>query len=486
MAANYLHGVETIEIERGSRAIRQVKTAVIGIVGTAPIHLVDAADRTINYPTLVLNPRDAAKYFGPVTPGFTIPAALDAVFDQGAGICIVINVFDPATNRTVIAPASFTFASDKITLPQKGILVSSVTNVAATTTYVAGTDYTINIATGVVTRLSTGAIANNSQVQIGFTYANPTLVVPSAVIGAVDGSGNRTGMQGWQDSYSLFGFFPKILISPVYASLTSVTAEMVVQASRLRAIGLADAPIGTTFAQAITGRGPVGAINFNTSSDRLILCYPHVKVYDLATDTEVLEPYSPRLAGTIAGKDIEKGYWWSPSNSEIKGIVGVERRLTAGINDPNSEVNLLNEVGITTIFNAFGTGLRTWGNRTAAWPTVTHPRNFINVRRVADILHESVEFSMLQFLDQPISNGLIDAICQSVKSFINKLIGDGALIGGDCIYNPDRNSPQEISLGHLTFSLSFMPPPPLERITFESVIDINYLKSLTGSLGGNN
>ena len=485
MAANYLHGVETIEIERGSRPIRQVKTAVVGIVGTAPIHLVDSADRTINYPTLVLNPRDAVKYFGAATPGFTIPAALDAVFDQGAGICVVINVFDPAVHRTVVTPANFTFASDKITLPQKGILASTVTNVAATVTYVAGTDYTVDAASGVVTRLTAGAIPNNAQVAIGFTWANPTLVLPSAIIGTVDGGGNRTGMQAWQDTYSLFGFFPKILISPVFATLTSVTAEMVVQATRMRAIGLVDAPIGTTFAQAISGRGPLGAINFNTSSDRIILCYPHVKVYDLATDTEVLEPYSPRLAGTIAGKDIDKGFWWSPSNSEIRGIVGVERRLTAGINDPNSEVNLLNEVGITTIFNAFGTGLRTWGNRTAAWPTVTHPRNFINIRRVADILHESVEFSMLQFLDQPISNGLIDAICQSVKAYINKLIGDGALVGGDCTYNPDRNPPEEIALGHLTFDLSFMPPPPLERLTFESVIDINYLRSLTSSLGGN-
>lgn len=486
MAANYLHGVETIEIERGSRPIRQVKTAVVGIIGTAPIHLVETADRTINYPTLVLNPRDAAKYFGPATEGFTIPAALDAVFDQGAGICIVVNVFDPATHRTVVAPTNFTFADDKITLPEGGILAATVTNVAATTTYVVGDDYTIDIATGVVTRVSDGEIPNNGQVAIGYTYADPTEVLPSAIIGTIDGSGNRTGMQCWLDSYSLFGFFPKILIAPVFASLLSVTAELVIQASRLRAIGLVDAPIGTTFQQAISGRGPLGAINFNTSSDRLILCYPHVKVYDLETDTEVLEPYSPRLAGTIAGKDIEKGFWWSPSNSEIRGITGVERRLTAGINDPNSEVNLLNEAGITTIFNAFGTGLRTWGNRTAAWPTVTHPRNFINIRRVADILHESVEFSMLQFLDQPISNGLIDAICQSVKSYINKLIGDGALVGGDCIYNPDRNPPEEIALGRLLFGLDLMPPPPLERMTFESVIDINYLRSLTGNLGGNN
>ena len=55
MAASFLHGVETIEIEKGARTIKTVKTAVIGLVGTAPIHNVDEEYRTINEPTLILN-----------------------------------------------------------------------------------------------------------------------------------------------------------------------------------------------------------------------------------------------------------------------------------------------------------------------------------------------------------------------------------------------------------------------------------------------
>lgn len=483
MAANFLHGVETIEVEIGSRSIRQVKTSIIGIVGTAPIHTLPLADRTINYPVLVLNPEDAPGKFGLATPGFTIPAALDAIFDQGAGLCVVINVFDPAVHRAIVPAGPFTFTTDKITLPNQNVIDAIVTNTATTTTYVLGVDYSIDMDKGTVSRISTGDIPALASVQIGYTYADPTLVEPSDVIGTVNLSGNRTGMQAWADSYPLFGFFPKILIAPVYSTLTSVNAEIGVQIQRLRAIGISDAPIGTTFAQARAARGPDGSFGFNTSSDRMMLCYPHVKVYDLATNTEVLEPYSARRAGAIAAKDIEKGYWWSSSNTEIKGITGIERPLTSSINDPNSEVNLLNEVGIDTIFNAYGTGFRTWGNRSAAWPTVTHPRNFINVRRVADILHESIEFSLLQFLDMPISNGLIDSITQSVKAFIQKLIGDGALIGGDCSYNPAKNTPEQIALGHLTFDLSFMPPPPLERITIVSLIDLNYLKTLTGTLG---
>ncbi|STJ56389.1 phage-related contractile tail sheath protein [Escherichia coli] len=80
-----------------------------------------------------------------------------------------------------------------------------------------------------------------------------------------------------------------------------------------------DAPVGTTFAQALAGRGPEGTINFNTSSDRVRLCYPHVKVYDPVTNTERLEPLSQRAAGLRARVDLDKGYWWSSSNQEILG-----------------------------------------------------------------------------------------------------------------------------------------------------------------------
>lgn len=143
-----------------------------------------------------------------------------------------------------------------------------------------------------------------------------------------------------------------------------------------------------------------------------------------------MQPYSQRLAGVIAAKDVEKGYHWSPSNTEIQGIVGVERQLTSMINDPTSEVNALNECGVVTVFNSYGSGFRTWGNRSAAYPSSTNPTNFINVRRTADIIHESVEYSMLQFMDYPIDNGLIDSICETVNQFIRTLIGRGALIDG--------------------------------------------------------
>lgn len=407
MPASFLHGVETIEIEKGARTIKTVKTAVIGLVGTAPVEDVSEEYKTINEPVLILNEIDAVKYFGESKAGYTIPQALNAIFDQGAGVVIVINVFDPDRHEDV------------------------------------------------------------------------SKVTKGDIIGSIDAdTGKRTGIKAFQDCYSLFGYFPKIIISPVYCEDSAIVTEMNTICDKIRAIGIVDAPLGSSVQDAITGRGPQGTINFNISSDRIILCYPHLKVYDSVTDTNILEPYSQRLAGVIAAKDIDKGYHWSPSNTEINGIIGVEKQLTSMINDPNSEVNTLNEAGIVTVFNSYGSGFKTWGNRSAAYPNSTHVTNFINIRRTADILRESVEYSMLQFIDFPIDNGLIDSINETVNAFIRTLIGRGALIDGKCSYNPDKNPATEIANGHLIFDIEFMPPTPAERITFESFINIELLKSL--------
>ncbi len=166
------------------------------------------------------------------------------------------------------------------------------------------------------------------------------------------------------------------------------------------------------------------------------------------------------------------------SNQEIAGITGVERTISAMINDPNCEANLLNEVGITTVFNSFGTGLRLWGNRSAAWPTDTHPSNFENVLATGDIIDESIEYFCLQFIDQPITNAWIDSVAESVNGFLRKLVADGAILDGRCWYDPADNEPTELAASHVTFRRDYMPPTPAERITHKTRVNIDYLKNL--------
>ena len=98
MPASFLHGVEVIEVPIGPVAVTVVKSAVIGLVGTAPSWAVSAPSVAVapNTPALVSSALDAAN-FGPIVRGYTIPYALAAIQAQGAGQVIVVNVFNPTS-----------------------------------------------------------------------------------------------------------------------------------------------------------------------------------------------------------------------------------------------------------------------------------------------------------------------------------------------------------------------------------------------------
>lgn len=470
MAANYLHGVETIEIERGPRPVRTVKSAVIGLIGTAPAG-------PVNTSVLCLSEKDAAQ-FGSQLAGFSIPQALDAIYDHGAGTVIVINVLDPAKHKASVANETVIFGNDGKAKLAHGAVSSVVLKRGST--LLDATSYDVDAVNGTMVCVGT-QIPPGTTVTASYTWSDPSKVTAADIIGAIDAAGQRTGMKLLEDSYNLYGFKAKILIAPVFCTQKSVSTDLIALAEKLDAIAYIDAPVGTTFSQVLAGRGPSGTINFNTCSERARLCYPHVKVYDAATNSERLEPLSARAAGLRAKVDLEKGFWWSNSNKEILGITGVERSLSAMIDDPQSEVNLLNENGITTVFNSYGTGLLLWGNRTAAWPTVSHMRNFENVRRTGDVINESIRYFSQQYMDMPINQALIDALTESVNAYGRKLIGDGALLGFECWYDPARNEQTELAAGHLLLNYKYTPPPPLERLTFETEITSEYLVNLEGN-----
>lgn len=477
MAANYLHGVETIELPIGSVPIRVVKSAVIGLVGIAP----NGPKQTL---TLVQSQADAAQ-FGKNLPGFNIPHALEAIQKQGAGTVLVVNVFS-ATDHTVSVTETKTVANSKFKLTNPHIVDADADmdlelNDGSTPTpavFVKGTDYTVDDF-GNVSIIPTGDISNGDTVTCVYNRLDTTAVANADIIGD-EVSGVRTGMKVFTLAYQTFGFTPRMFIAPGYSAIKAIANELESYADTFNAHAILDSTLGALPTAAIADRGDITKA-FGTSSKRAILTYPRLKAYDEYIDADAVVPFSPYLAGVIAATDNTDGYWFSPSNRQIKGITGVERTITSAVNNAQTEANLLNEAGIVTVFNSFGTGLRVWGNRSAAFPTSTAPSNFIAVQRVADILHESVELAQLQFIDKPISSALIDAIRDTVNGFVRTLIGRGAIIDGECTYDPAKNPPTEIAAGHLTFDITFMPPTPAERVTFESFIDINLLATLNSS-----
>jgi len=468
MSASFLHGVETVEVNAGSKPVSVVKSAVIGLVGTAPIGSKDVL-------TLVKSKKDAAQ-FGSQLPGFTIPQALDSIFAQGAGTVLVVNVFDVASDVTAVTDESHSVTDGKFSLTYAPVADLVITNSGGTTTYVKGTHYTVDDF-GNVTIIPGSGIAEGASLLSDYKRLNTSSIADADVIGSVSGS-TRTGMELFDTAMTLFGYKPRILIAPGYSTDNEIAAALIAKAVSLKGHALIDAPIGKTVSGAIAGRGVGGTFNFATSNKRAILCYPHVKAYDPATGTSINKPLSSFLAGVMAATDLEFGYWYSPSNKEILGITGIEIPLTAALNDPTCDVNTLNEVGICTVFAAYGTGFRTWGNRSAAYPSNTDPDNFINVRRTADVIQESLELAMLPYIDQPLNNAVLDAVTEEVNSFLRTLQGRGAVVDGSCWYDPEKNPAEELAAGHVLFEYDFMPPTPAERFTFESYINKNLLNSL--------
>lgn len=467
----FLHGVETIVQDKGPRPVTVVKSAVIGLVGIAPIG-------PLNTLVQVNGTKDAAQ-FGKMVPGFSIPQALEHIFKQGVASVLVVNVFDPTEHCSDVTAESQTVTAGKLKLAYAPIGTVTVLNSAGEASgFVLGTDYTLDEYGNF--KVISGAIANATVLKFTYKKLNAAAITSSVINGTYNsGTGARTGMKCWALAKNQYGFNPKILIAPGYSSVTAVATELISQANTFRAVTLLDAAYGTTVSTAITNRGVGASSNFNTASKRAYLLYPYLKAYDPASDSNIDFPYSMFMAGVIAATDNSLGYWYSPSNKEIKGIVGVERNITAGANDIGSDANILNEAGITTVFNTFGSGYNTWGNRSAAYPTVTTPDNFLSVQRTADVIHESLENAALQFIDRPINKALIDAIRETGNSFIRLLIQRGALTAGsEVIFDVNNNPVEEIAAGHLTFDIVMMPPVPGERITFNSFIDIALLKNV--------
>lgn len=93
--SDYLHGVRVLEINEGTRPIRTVPTAVIGMVGTA-------SDADNDYfpegkSVLVTDVRNALEKAG--NQG-TLAQSLDAIKDHGNAVCVVVRAKQVATPAT--------------------------------------------------------------------------------------------------------------------------------------------------------------------------------------------------------------------------------------------------------------------------------------------------------------------------------------------------------------------------------------------------
>lgn len=308
----------------------------------------------------------------------------------------------------------------------------------------------------------TGAVVVVIRVEEGEDEA---ATISNVAGGYSDASGSYTGIHALLTCESVVKQKPKILIVPGYSKESAVSAEMVAITDRLKACFIADGP-NTTDTAAIAYREMLG-------SKRFYMADPWVKVWDTETNAEVIRPISPRVAGRIAKTDNERGFWWSPSNNTLGGILGPARSVDFSLGDPNCRANLLNANDVATIIQQ--DGYRLWGNRTCS---TDQKWAFLSVVRTADLINESIQRGHFWAIDRNITKTYIEDVVESVNNYIRSLVNQGALLGGRCWADPELNTPDQLEAGRVWFDVEFTPPTPAERITFRSHLVNDYFAEI--------
>lgn len=453
------HGTETKRVTGGSVAVETVDGAIIGIVGTAP-------KGSLNELTLCQTKKDFAQFGTILNQGFTLPDAFDVLARYASGQVYVVNVLDTSKHKTEVSDEALTL--DNTTLiantAKQGLLSATIKSDGSALTL--DEDYSINLETGEV-RFKT--IKEN--LTATYTYADPSKVTEDDIKGGVDSlTGKRKGFELIRDGFNLFGADAKILICPEFDKTASCAAALGTLAEQLKAVAYVQLPKGTSLSKAIQGRGPLGTINASASSERVRHFFP----YALGSSNE-LESLAVHAAGLRMKVDTDEGYWFSTSNHQLQGVIGMEIPLTARIDDIQSETNRLNAVGITTIFNSFGTGFRLWGNRSSNYPTVTHIINFETALRTGDLIDESIRRVELQYVDRPIDDALIDSLLDTVDTYLRAL---PSIVGYSVSLDYDYDLVDAFSKGQVPLKYEYTPKIPAERITNTSIMTRKYLINL--------
>lgn len=369
----------------------------------------------VNHAQLITSLEQAVTEFGEDIGGFTIPSALNFIFSHVTAKVIVINVLENADAAALLD------GEGKMTLDESQ---KWVTNIGEETLPLA-TDYSANLIAGLDL------------------------------------------ISGLEDS---MGIKPNLVICPGYSQLAAIMGKMISVAEKCSGFAIVDM-YASDVAAALEARNGTYA----SASPALILTYPRIMRYNAHESEKQPIGLSVAWACSKAATDTVLGYWVSPSNYELAGILATEIKIISSLTDPAADTNLLNGQGIVTVLRRAGSGYRVWGNWTAAFPTEKGAEVMIAPRAVRLMIREALDGAALTYLDRNnITKLTVEMIQNDVNAFLRGLIGKGAINNGDCSWDPEKNPATDISQGKLLYTISVTYGPSLDKLTFEEVIDTNY------------
>jgi phage tail sheath protein FI len=497
-------GVYIEEVDRGTRPIEAVGTAVAAFVGFsekadeiqnggAPVSLLHKA-------TLVTNWSQYVQKFGGFVPGAYLPYAVYGYFQNGGGRCYVVSVKtlgrsvepDLAVAATALLPAGDEKAGNALEIkardggptgnaikvevkPGEGDVFTLVvqgpsgppesyeglttgrgeTNVA-TVVNAKSTLVTVRVVkAGIVPKAGTYSLAGGEMKTVALTVSDykgdPAARTSIGGLEAVE----EVTMLAAPDLMTSYGNGELDL-----AGVQAVQMAMYEFCERNRyCFAILDAPPGLSPQQVKEWR-----LSANYDTRYAALYYPWLQVADLSgAGSMCLVPPSGHVAGVYARSDTERGVHKAPANEVVRGATGLAVQVTKG------EQDVLNPLGVNCIRSFPGRGIRVWGARTLssdpAW-------RYINVRRLFNMIEESIERGTQWVVFEPNDPDLWARVRRDVRAFLSVIWRSGALFGATqdqafYVKCDEETNPQETrDLGQLIIEIGIAPVKPAEFVIF--------------------
>ncbi|KQS93190.1 phage tail sheath C-terminal domain-containing protein [Chryseobacterium sp. Leaf394] len=181
-------------------------------------------------------------------------------------------------------------------------------------------------------------------------------------------------------------------------------------------------------------------------------------------------PPSGAIAGIYANTDATRGVWKAPANISINSVVG----LTDDIKDRDQREMNIHETGksINAIRKFTGRGIIVWGGRTLAGNS--NDWRYINYRRLAITLQESLKKACMQFVFEPNVAQTWIKLKVMIENYLTTLWNEGAFAGIKPEYAffvsvglNETMSAQDILEGRMIIRVGYAPSRPAEFIIFE-------------------
>ncbi|MBQ3447908.1 MAG: phage tail sheath family protein [Synergistaceae bacterium] len=455
----FRHGVYKSEVPTSIIAPSQGESGLPVIIGTAPVFMGDPA--CVNKPVLVYTYEEAVKTFG-YSDDWDNYTLCEFIYSQfalfGESPCVLVNVFDPAKH--------FTDETVSYAVPDN--------------------DNSINLGPGVISADSLevlydddgNAIVHSPTSQLTIQHlrkAAPNKVTQAEIIGGVSAStGAYTGLELVNQVFPKFGLIPGLIGCPKWSEKPGVAAIMRAKSDNINGTFTCSAVVDIPSDECATYSSVSEWKNLhNYTAERMIACWPKValdgKIFHLSTQLIGLMNKTDREHSDVPYK--------SPGNELLQ--------MDSCVNAAGEEIflgldsaNYLNSQGVITALNWVG-GWRAWGNRTAAYPANTDPKDcFIPVRRMFDFIGNTFITTFWQKTDEPMSPRLVRTIVSTFNMYMNSLVAREMLLGGRIEFREDENAITDLMNGILKFHVFITPPVPAEVIEGILEYDPAYLSVL--------